>query len=101
VIGEKPSQASVPVEYASVNQISGPLVFVSGVTGAGYDELVTVASPEGESLGRVLEVSKDVAVVEVFKGTSGLSIGRTKVKFLGRGLEVGLSQEVLGRIFDG
>ncbi len=101
MIGKKPSRASVPVEYASVNQISGPLVFVSGVTGAGYDELVTVASPEGESLGRVLEVSKDVAVVEVFKGTSGLSIGRTKVKFLGRGLEVGLSQEVLGRIFDG
>ncbi|MGC8601123.1 MAG: V-type ATP synthase subunit B [Thermoprotei archaeon] len=89
------------VSYATVSQINGPLVFVKGVKGVGYDELVEVSSPSGRSLGRVLDVSRDVAVVEVFEGTTGLSLGGTSVAFLGRGLEVGLSQELLGRVFDG
>ena len=87
------------VSYATVSQINGPLVFVKGVKGVGYDELVEVSSPSGRSLGRVLDVSRDVAVVEVFEGTTGLSLGGTSVAFLGRGLEVGLSQELLGRVF--
>jgi len=89
------------VSYATVTQINGPLVFIKGVKDVGYDELVEISSARGRSLGRVLEVSRDVAVVEVFEGTTGLSLGGTSATFLGRGLEVGVSQEVLGRVFDG
>jgi len=89
------------ISYATVTQINGPLVFIKGVKDVGYDELVEISSARGRSLGRVLEVSRDVAVVEVFEGTTGLSLGGTSATFLGRGLEVGVSQEVLGRVFDG
>lgn len=89
------------ISYATVTQINGPLVFIKGVKDVGYDELVEISSARGRSLGRVLEVSRDVAVVEVFEGTTDLSLGGTSATFLGRGLEVGVSQEVLGRVFDG
>ncbi|MGC8631187.1 MAG: V-type ATP synthase subunit B [Thermoprotei archaeon] len=89
------------VSYATVTQISGPLIFVSGIKGVGYDELVQVKAGNRHSMGRVLDVSKEVAVIEVFKGTTGLSLGETSVEFLGRGLEVGVSQDILGRVFDG
>ena len=99
--GESKMQAKPSVSYATISQINGPLVFVKGIKDVGYDELVEVRSERGKSLGRVLDVSRDVAVVEVFEGTTGLSIGSTSVSFLGSGLEVGLSQELLGRVFDG
>ncbi|WP_449463625.1 V-type ATP synthase subunit B [Tardisphaera miroshnichenkoae] len=89
------------VSYATATQINGPLVFVKGVKDVGYDELVEISSARGRSMGRVLEVSRDIAVVEVFEGTTGLSLGGMSATFLGRGLEVGVSQEVLGRVFNG
>lgn len=91
------------VEYLELAQVHGPLVFVTGVRDVGFQELAEVVTPAGETrLGRVLAVSEDLAVVEVFAGTVGLSTARSKVRFLGRPFEYGASaEEVLGRIFDG
>lgn len=90
------------VEYTNVEEIRGPLVIVQGVTTAAFDELVEIESTTGERrLGKVLEVGGGRAVVQVFEGTSGLSIMGTKAKFLGRTMEIPVSNEILGRVFDG
>ncbi|MGA8857683.1 MAG: HAS-barrel domain-containing protein, partial [Candidatus Bathyarchaeia archaeon] len=71
-------------EYSTVNEISGPLLFVKNVKGVGYGELVRIRTPTGEERrGQVLEVRRDLAVVQVFEGTSGLDIPSTSVRFLG------------------
>jgi V/A-type H+-transporting ATPase subunit B len=75
---------------------------VDGVTKVAFDELVEVETGDGERrLGRVIEVGLGKAVVQVFEGTTGLSLTDTKVKFLGRALEIPVSLELLGRVFDG
>jgi len=90
------------LEYHGLHRISGPLIFVRGVQGVGYDEVVDVLAPDGAELhGRVLEVQEDLAVVEVLEGTAALSVQRTAVRFLGRPLEIPVSEEMLGRVFDG
>jgi V/A-type H+-transporting ATPase subunit B len=87
--------------YVGVTSIEGPIVVVSGVAGAGYDEVVEVSSPSGNPRrGRVLEVEGDVAVLEVFEGTNGLDIPTTRVRFLGHPVTIPVSLEMLGRIFD-
>jgi V/A-type H+/Na+-transporting ATPase subunit B len=91
------------VEYLGVARIQGPLVFVSGVNDVGYGELAEVITPAGQvRWGRVLAVSEQMAVVEVFEGMSGLSASASKVRFLGRPFAYHVSaEEVLGRVFDG
>ncbi|RLE49709.1 MAG: V-type ATP synthase subunit B [Candidatus Methanomethylicota archaeon] len=90
------------IEYVGVKAISGPLVFVEGVTDVGYNELAEVITPDGERRrGRVLEVSRGLAVIEVFEGTSGLSPSATRVRFLGKPLKIPVSTEMLGRVFNG
>ena len=75
---------------------------VDGVTKASFDELVEIETNEGERrLGKVLEVGMGKAVVQVFEGTTGLAITGTKVKFLGKTMTMPVSQELLGRVFDG
>ena len=94
--------AEAGVEYTKVQEIKGPLVVIDGVTRASFDELVEIETPEGETrLGKVLEVGFGKAVVQVFEGTTGLSITGTKARFLGKMMEIPASQELLGRIFDG
>ncbi len=89
-------------EYVGVATIRGPLLAVSGALGVAFDEMVEVQGPGGERrVGRVLSVSGDVAVVEVFEGTTGLTIPGTRVRFLGQPLTVPVSLEMLGRVFDG
>ncbi|MDA8189018.1 MAG: V-type ATP synthase subunit B [Dehalococcoidales bacterium] len=89
-------------EYVGVASIRGPLMVVEDTTDVGFDEMVEVLGPQGDRrIGRVLSVSRDAAVVEVFEGTSGLSIPSTAIRFLGRPLTVPVSLEMLGRIFDG
>ena len=89
-------------EYSTVREISGPLLFVEHVRGVGFGELVRVLTPEGEERrGQVLEVSENVAVVQVFEGTSGLDISRTRVKFGGETIKLPVSSDMLGRILDG
>lgn len=90
------------VEYATVREIKGPLMIVENVTGVAYDELVEVETGTGEKrLGRVLEVGGGRAVVQVFEGTQGLSISDTRARFLGKTMELGVSEDMLGRVFDG
>ncbi|MEM4035583.1 MAG: ATP synthase subunit B [Fervidicoccaceae archaeon] len=90
------------IEYETIEAVSGPLVFVRGASMVAYDELVEVELPSGEKRrGRVLDVSRDVAVVQVFEGTTGVTTVGTKVRFLGRTLEIPVSDDMLGRIFNG
>ena len=90
------------IEYSKIAEIKGPLVIVDGVDKASYDELVEIQTSSGEKrLGKVLEVGFGKAVVQVFEGTTGLSISGTKAKFIGRTMTMPVSAEVLGRVFDG
>jgi V/A-type H+-transporting ATPase subunit B len=94
--------AAITKEYRTVSQIIGPLMLVEGVDGVTYGELTDIKLSDGAARrGRVLEVNGDKAMVQVFEGTSGLSPQDVKVKFLGKGLEVGVSIDMLGRVFDG
>ncbi len=89
-------------EYKTVSQIAGPLIFVDDVSGVGYNELVEIILPSGErGKGQVLDISEKTAVVQVFGSTSGLSTTGTSVKFLGESLRLGVSEDMLGRVFTG
>ncbi|HNT60647.1 MAG TPA: hypothetical protein PKJ97_01575, partial [Candidatus Bilamarchaeaceae archaeon] len=89
-------------EYKSVTQIAGPLVFVENVSGVGYNELVEVTLPSGEKQkGQVLDISENVAVVQIFGSTSGLNTTSTSVKFLGETMRLGVTDDMLGRVFSG
>jgi V/A-type H+-transporting ATPase subunit B len=89
-------------EVVGVARIEGPIVVVEGAGTVGYDEVVEVIDSQGRvRRGRVLEVGENLAVVEVFAGTTGLSIGGTHVRFLGGPLRIPVAEEMLGRVFDG
>ncbi len=89
-------------EYRSVSEIAGPLIVVEGVEGIKYDELVEIRTTSGElRRGQVLEVNEDKAVVQVFEGTSDLSAEDSKIRFLGNSLTLGVSPDILGRVFNG
>ncbi|MCZ6581589.1 MAG: V-type ATP synthase subunit B [Thaumarchaeota archaeon] len=90
------------VEYNKIAEIKGPLVVVDGVENASFDELVEIQTTSGEKrLGKVLEVGYGKAVVQVFEGTTGLSISGTSAKFIGKVMTLPVSEEILGRVFDG
>ena len=90
------------VQYSKIAEIKGPLVIVDGVDNAAFDELVEIETTEGERrLGKVLEVGNGKAVVQVFEGTTGLSVAGTNAKFVGKVMEMPVSDQVLGRVFDG
>ncbi len=89
-------------EYKTINQIAGPLLFVEGISGVGYNEIVEVMLPDGERRkGQVLDISENIAVVQVFGVTTGISTDQTTVKFLGETMQLGLSTDMLGRAFNG
>ncbi len=89
-------------EYTRISEIKGPLLIVEGVTNVSYDEIVEVELASGEKRrGRVLDVARGVAVVQVFEGTTGITTTGTKVRFLGKPLEIPVSEDMLGRIFNG
>ncbi len=88
--------------YKSISQISGPLLFVEGVPNAAYNEIVEITTPDGESRsGQVLESRNGLAIVQVFGSTSGLDNNRTKVRFTGSIARISISDEMLGRVFNG
>ncbi|MEM2067224.1 MAG: V-type ATP synthase subunit B, partial [Nitrososphaerota archaeon] len=96
------SRSGSGIEYTTIREIRGPLVIIDRVEKVSYDELVEVETAGGETrLGRVLEVGEGKAVVQVFEGTSGLSIEGIKARFLGDTMRLGVSEELLGRVFDG
>jgi V/A-type H+-transporting ATPase subunit B len=92
----------MPLEYTTITQVSGPLIVVEQVTDVHYDELVEVETGDGQNRrGRVLEAAEGTALVQLFEGTAGLDVTSSKVRFLGRVLEIPVSPDILGRIFDG
>ena len=92
----------MPKEYRTVTEVVGPLMAVEGVEGVKYDELVEIELQNGEKRrGKVLEVNGSKAMVQIFEGSSGINLKGTKAKFLGRPLELGVSEDMLGRVFDG
>ena len=89
-------------EYKTVRDIVGPLMLVENVEGVTFGELAEVQLADGTSrLARVLEATTDTALVQVFQGTNGIAPGRVKLKFLGRGQKLGVSPDIVGRMFDG
>jgi V/A-type H+-transporting ATPase subunit B len=89
-------------EYTSVTEVAGPLMIVEGVEGVGYGEVVDITIPSGEKRrGQVLEAAEGRAVVQVFEGTRGIDASTTKARFTGETVKIGVSGEMLGRIFDG
>jgi len=89
-------------EYLTISSVSGPLVVVEKTEDVKYAELVEVEFSDGQiRRGKVLEVSEDKALVQMFEGTLGLDVVGSKVRFLGRTQELGVSPDLLGRIFDG
>lgn len=89
-------------EYKTVREVVGPLMLVDGVEGVNYDELVEIEIQTGEiRRGKVLEVNGNKAMVQLFEGSAGINLKETKVRFLGRPLEIGVSEDMLGRVFDG
>ena len=89
-------------EYRTIKEVVGPLMLVEGVSGVKYDELVEIIQENGEiRRGKVLEINGDKALVQLFESSQGLKIATSKARFLGRSIELGVSYDMLGRVFDG
>lgn len=89
-------------EYRTIREVAGPIMLVDQVEGAMYDELVEIETQTGEiRRGKVLEVNGDKALVQLFESSAGINLGNSKVRFLGKTLELGVSMDMLGRVFDG
>ncbi len=91
-------------EFKTVTEVSGPLMFVDlkGMGGVSYGEMVEIQTTAGERRrGQVLDISKDLAVIQCFEGTAGLETKDTICRFLGETMRIGVSQEMLGRVFNG
>ncbi|HOE56059.1 MAG TPA: V-type ATP synthase subunit B [Bacillota bacterium] len=89
-------------EYKTIKEVAGPLMFVDQVEGVKFNELVEIEMKSGEQRrGRVLEVSGSTALVQLFEGSQGINIYESKVRFTGHSLELPVSLDMLGRVFDG
>ncbi|NIM90414.1 MAG: V-type ATP synthase subunit B [Candidatus Aminicenantes bacterium] len=89
-------------EYLTVSNIVGPLLIVEKIQEVKYGELVEIETTDGAlRRGTVLDISTEKAVVQVFEGTVGLDVDKSRVRFLGRSQQLGVSEEIIGRVFDG
>ena len=89
-------------EYRTVSEVVGPLMIVDRVEGVHFNELVEIQLHDGtKRQGQVLEVQEDKAMVQLFEGSSGINLGKTKVRFTGHPLELPVSEDMVGRIFNG
>ncbi|MBM6828346.1 V-type ATP synthase subunit B [Anaerotignum lactatifermentans] len=89
-------------EYRSIQEVAGPLMVVSGVEGVKYDELGEIELANGEVRRcKVLEVNGDTALVQLFESATGINLSDSKVRFLGKSLDFGVSPDILGRVFSG
>ena len=90
------------MEYLGLSEVNGPLVVLEGVKNASYEEIVEFTVDGNEKkLGRIVAVYEDKAVIQVFEGTSSMSLTNTHTRLTGHPMEIGLSEEILGRTFDG
>lgn len=89
-------------QYSTVKELTGPLMLVEKVSGISYEELVEIELANGEKRrGRVLEVTSQTALVQLFERATDLGIEGTQVKFLGKGIQLDVSEDLVGRVFDG
>ena len=90
------------VEYLGLSEINGPLAVLEGVSGAAYDEIVEMTVGGNErKIGRIIELYGDKAIIQVFEGTSGMALRNTHTRLSGHPMELAVSEEMLGRTFDG
>lgn len=89
-------------EYRTISEVAGPLMIVKGVDGAAYDELGEIELPDGETRRcKVLEINGNDVVVQLFENAAGINIEESKVRFLGHSQQLGVSEDMLGRVFSG
>ncbi len=89
-------------EYRSIQEVAGPLMLITGVEGVKYDELGEIELANGETRRcKVLEVNGDTALVQLFESSTGINLAESKVRFLGKSLDFGVSPDILGRVFNG
>ena len=92
----------MPKEYRTIKEVAGPLMLVEGVSGVTYDELGEIELVDGEVRRcKVLEVNGSNALVQLFDASTGINLSNSKVRFLGRSMELGVSEDMLGRVFNG
>lgn len=92
----------MPKEYRTIREVAGPLMMVSDVEGVTYDELGEIELPNGETRRcKVLEVDGSNALVQLFESAAGINLANSKVRFLGRSMELPVSPDMLSRVFDG
>lgn len=96
------AQVRLPVEYAGVTSVAGPLLVIKGVTGVGWDERARILLEDGTVRhGQVLEVDRDLAVVELFEGGEGIDVGSTRVEFTGEPMRLAVGEGWMGRVSNG
>ena len=89
-------------EYKTISEVTGPLMLVKGVEGVGYDELGEIELPNGDIRHcRVLEINGNNVLVQLFENSAGINLAESKVRFLGHGIELAVSPDMLGRVFEG
>jgi len=92
----------MPKEYRTIQEVAGPLMLVQGVENVAYDELAEIELANGEKRRcRVLEIDGGNALVQLFESSAGINLANSKVRFLGRSMELGVSEDMLSRVFDG
>ena len=92
----------MPKEYRTIQEVAGPLMLVRGVENVTYDELGEIELASGEKRRcKVLEIDGGNALVQLFESSTGINLSNSKVRFLGRTMELGVSEDMLGRVFDG
>ncbi|MCD6363064.1 MAG: V-type ATP synthase subunit B [Synergistetes bacterium] len=90
------------LEYIGVKKITGPLIFIESMRELFYGEVIEISSHDGEErVGKVIELGDELAVIQVFEGTEGLSPAKTRIRLAGDTFKIGVSREVIGRVFDG
>ena len=92
----------MPKEYRTIQEVAGPLMLVQGVENVTYDEIGEIELANGETRRcKVLEIDGTNALVQLYESATGINLSNSKVRFLGRTLELGVSADMLGRVFDG
>ena len=92
----------MPKEYRTIQEVAGPLMLVRGVEDVAFDELGEIELADGETRRcRVLEIDGSNALVQLFESSTGINLSNSKVRFLGRSMELGVSGDMLGRVLTG
>ena len=92
----------MPKEYRTIQEVAGPLMLVRGVEGVTFNELGEIELASGEKRRcKVLEINGSDALVQLFESSTGINLSNSRVRFLGRSMELGVSEDMLSRVFDG